>query len=97
MKFHEKLARLLEDRNVSEVSRRAGMGVSTLGVYLYKRSIPRADFCLCIARVLCVSVEWLLDDSQGWPPVWVNPPEQQASATGGDSVKSEPAGAIAGA
>jgi transcriptional regulator with XRE-family HTH domain len=97
MNLHEKLERLTEDRNKAAVSRRAGLPMNAMSDYLNKGHRPSVGKVFRIARALFVSVEWLLDDSRGWPPVWVNAPPQQASAGGGDSVESEPAGAIAAA
>jgi transcriptional regulator with XRE-family HTH domain len=69
MTFTEKLSRLTEQMNKSKVGRRAGLATSTIGSLLCTGSIPRADTALRIARVLRVSIEWLVDDEQGWPPV----------------------------
>lgn len=74
MTFTEKLARLTEDRTRARVSRRAGLPPNAISDYVNKGYIPRADTAFRIARALSVSVEWLLDDVQSWPPVWVNRP-----------------------
>jgi transcriptional regulator with XRE-family HTH domain len=77
MTFQAKLTRLVADRNKSEVSRRAGLIHTAVSSYIARGCIPRADIAMRIARALNVSVEWLLDDSAGWPPVWANYPEAE--------------------
>lgn len=69
MTFSEKLKRLTEDRRCTVLSRRAGLPPTALSDYIAKGHTPRADTALRIARVLGVSVEWLIDDAQEWPPV----------------------------
>ncbi len=78
MIFNEKLRRLLEDRNRVAVARRAGMAATSLGNYLNRGSVPSISIAVRIAHALNVSVGWLVDDSQGWPPAWTNAPEQQS-------------------
>ncbi len=82
MTFHEKLAQLCEDRSQAAVSRRAGLPSSAITKLLFERQMPRGDRALRLARALHVSVEWLLDDAQGWPPVWVNAPTSEALTAG---------------
>lgn len=79
MTFTQKLARLTEDRHKVRISRRAGLAPTTVSNYLNRGSMPGADVAFRLARALNVSVEWLLDDSQDWPPVWVNAPEPTPS------------------
>ena len=88
MTFIEKLRRLTDDRNKSKLARRMGLPPTAIHAYLSKGYMPRANTALRIARALSVSFEWLLDDRQNWPPVWVNPPEQV-------ECDAEPAGAAA--
>lgn len=78
MTFLQKLARLTADRHKVRISRRAGLAPTTVSNYLNRGSMPGADIAFRLARALNVSVEWMLDDSQGWPPVWVNAPEPTA-------------------
>ena len=70
MDFTEKLRRLTRDMNKSRIARRAGLSTTAITDYLSKRYAPRADTALRLARVLNVSLEWLIDDAQSWPPVW---------------------------
>jgi transcriptional regulator with XRE-family HTH domain len=79
MTFTEKLARLTEDRCKTRVSVRAGLPSTAISNYITKRSTPGADVALRLSRALNVSVEWLIDDAQDWPPVWVNAPEAPLS------------------
>jgi transcriptional regulator with XRE-family HTH domain len=73
MTFAEKLRRLIDDGclKATRISERAGLGKNAIASYLAKRCIPRGDIALRIARAFRVNVAWLLDDSQGWPPVRV--------------------------
>jgi transcriptional regulator with XRE-family HTH domain len=64
----DKLARLTADYKLTRLSTRMGMHPNRLGQFFYKGFTPRADEIFRIAQVLGVSVEWLLDDKQGWPP-----------------------------
>ena len=75
MTFRDKLRRLMEDRHYARVARRANLTAATVFNYVNGTHAPKADSALRLARALNVSIEWLLDDSQGWPPVWVNTPE----------------------
>ncbi|MEA2707997.1 MAG: hypothetical protein QOF78_598 [Phycisphaerales bacterium] len=80
MTFHEKLRRLMEDRNRSAVARRVGVSVTTFNNYCTRDVQPLAENALRIARALNVSLEWLLDDARGWPPVWTNHEAQLAES-----------------
>jgi transcriptional regulator with XRE-family HTH domain len=75
MTFTEKLSRLVADRNRAAVARNAGLPPNAVSDYVNKGYTPRADTAFRLARALNVSVDWLLDDQQGWPPMWVNAPE----------------------
>lgn len=68
MLFAEKLDKLGKEVNKSRVSRAAGLKANTLSTYIATRSIPRADIALKLARALGVPLEWLVDDTQDWPP-----------------------------
>jgi|GEM_PF-4264958 len=76
MELIEKLRRLCEDRNKSAVSRNAGLPPTRICDYLNKGSMPSATNAVRIARALKVSPAWFIDDSQDWPPVWENPPQE---------------------
>jgi plasmid maintenance system antidote protein VapI len=76
MTFAEKLARLTEDRLKTRVSRKAGLPPAAISDYIAKGNTPGADTALRLARVLGVSVEWLIDNDQEWPPVWADRPER---------------------
>ena len=75
MTIHEKIRRLCEDRSKIAVARRAGLPRMAIHNLLFKAAAPSGERALKIARALNVSVDWLLDDAQGWPPVWANAPE----------------------
>jgi hypothetical protein len=72
MTICEKLTRLLEDRNKTAVAKRAGLRPTYFYQVISEGKCPSAYRALRIARALNVGVEWLLDDAQSWPPVWVN-------------------------
>lgn len=70
MTINEKLLRLGKKFNKSEISRQAGLSPTAYCNYVHSRgTIPRADIALRLARAMGVSVEWLIDDNQDWPPV----------------------------
>jgi transcriptional regulator with XRE-family HTH domain len=68
MDFWEKLSKRAEGVNKARVSRAVGLPPNAISSYLAKRSVPRADIALKIARALGVPLDWLLDDSKDWPP-----------------------------
>jgi transcriptional regulator with XRE-family HTH domain len=68
MKFGQKLDKLTIDRNRAEVSRRAGLPKNAISDYVNKGYIPRLDTAASLARELGVSLDWLADDGQEWPP-----------------------------
>lgn len=72
MTFQEKLERLCEDRFKNRVSVRAGLTPTAISTYIAKGYMPRADTALRLARTLGVSLEWLIDETQAWPPVRVD-------------------------
>lgn len=72
MTIPEKLKRLAGMMSPTKLSRRTGLGLTSVHSYINGRSIPRADSALALARGLGVDVQWLLDDSRGWPPVWID-------------------------
>ncbi|MBE7507778.1 MAG: hypothetical protein HS101_16045 [Planctomycetia bacterium] len=68
MKWHDKLDRLLRDRNVSAISRAVGLHPGRLGTQVALRQMPRADRAVKLARQLGVDTDWLFDDTKDWPP-----------------------------
>ena len=80
MTFHEKLHVLTEDRKKRALSRRTGLPADAITAYLSKRHMPSGEVALRLARVLGVSVEWLLDDAQGMPPVSTHCPTTASAA-----------------
>ena len=79
MTITEKLRRLGEDANKSRIGRRCGLGATTISNYIARGALPRCDIALKMARAFHVSVDWLIDDQQDWPPVWQNAPEREPS------------------
>ena len=71
MLFNEKLRRLTEDRRKTVISKRAGLPRLFISNSISKGQTPRSDNALALARVFGISVEWLIDDKQEWPPVRV--------------------------
>jgi transcriptional regulator with XRE-family HTH domain len=69
MTFAEKLATLTEGRNKQDLSERAGLPQTAISDYIAKGNTPRADKALAIARVLNVTLDWLVDDAAAMPPV----------------------------
>lgn len=69
MTFREKLARLTDDRKKNKIAARAGMSPAAFYDLLHKNHTPRAATALRVARALGVDLDWLIDDSQDWPPV----------------------------
>src|SRR5438552_1110885 len=69
MNFKEKLKRATEGKKRSDLARRANLNPKVISNYINRKStIPRADIAAKIAKALDVTVEWLFDDAQGWPP-----------------------------
>jgi hypothetical protein len=69
MTIHEKIDRLTKLANRRAVSKAAGLGSSTLGTILRRKAGITTTTATALARVLGIEVGWLVDDSQGWPPV----------------------------
>jgi transcriptional regulator with XRE-family HTH domain len=67
MKFSEKLAKLTEGRNRSDLARAVRLPPSILSNYINRGSTPRADIALSVAKALDVPLQWLVDDEQSWP------------------------------
>ncbi|HEX4055989.1 MAG TPA: helix-turn-helix transcriptional regulator [Tepidisphaeraceae bacterium] len=74
MTFQEKLKRLTEDYHRSRLSLRAGLPPNAISDYVNKGHLPSASIALRIAKVLNVSVEWLIDDTRDWPPLRTDSP-----------------------
>jgi transcriptional regulator with XRE-family HTH domain len=68
MQFREKLRNLAADQNKAKAGRAVGLGDTTISTYIAKGSIPRADIAFKISKAFNVPTDWLLDDSQEWPP-----------------------------
>ncbi len=68
MTFHEKLAKLMEDRTEVDVNRNAGLEQGYIGGCLAGQAEPGGFKVLKLARYFGVPVEWLLDDATPWPP-----------------------------
>ena len=45
-----------------------GLAPTAISNYIASGSIPRADIALKIARAVGVPLDWLIDDSQDFPP-----------------------------
>ena len=73
MPLHEKLKLLLADRRITVIAKRAGVQPITVHQYKSGRCEPSRKVAVKLAALLGVSVGWLLDDSQGFPPVLSNP------------------------
>ena len=68
MTINEKLRALMHDRKMTVIARRAGIKYPSLYQYVNQDAMPGAGTALRIAKAIGVEVEWLLDDTQGWPP-----------------------------
>ncbi|HEY1685521.1 MAG TPA: helix-turn-helix transcriptional regulator [Tepidisphaeraceae bacterium] len=68
MNFQEKLKLLGDGVNKSRKARSVGLPATMISTYIAKGSIPRGDIALKMSKALDVPLEWLLDDSQNWPP-----------------------------
>lgn len=69
MRFHEKVKRLTHLHHKAAVARAAGITPLALANIVAGKSVPSLPTAKAIAQVLCVSLEWLTDDSKDWPPV----------------------------
>lgn len=68
MTFAEKLMRLRKREGLSQEALAEGLGVSRQAVSRWEQgtALPDAAKLLPCARIFRVSVEWLLDENQGW-------------------------------
>jgi hypothetical protein len=85
MDFTQKLIHLTANLNKSKLATEAGLPATAISNYITKKQIPRGDSALVIARALKVPLEWLLDDTQEWPP----PPTTSASSMSTDQLAEE--------
>lgn len=67
MRFGEKLDRLTAHANKSKIAIEAGLPATAISDYINKGNVPRSDKALVLARALKVPLEWLVDDTQGFP------------------------------
>jgi len=67
MKFTEKLEKLTESENRSRICRRAGLPASAISNYITNGQMPGLEPALKIAAALDVPLDWLADDSRGFP------------------------------
>lgn len=70
MLLSEKLSRFSETLKMGTIAARAGIGRTAMSKYIRHGATPGYDKAVAIARALGVSIDWLLDDEQGWPPVY---------------------------
>jgi DNA-binding XRE family transcriptional regulator len=91
----EKLARLLDRSNRAVIARDAGIQKQTLYSITRGKHLPQSKTALRIARALGVSTDWLLDDSQGMPPVWSDDWRGVPKGDRAESVVKQPAGSAA--
>ena len=97
MNFHIKIARLLMDKNLAAVGRRAGVSQATMWKLRYRKRVPGIDTAAKLARALGIDVGWLVDDAAGWPPVLIPIAPESTSENDSGSATAEPAGAVVAA
>lgn len=85
MTFSKKLDKLTTGKSRAELSRRAGLPVNAISDYVNKGYLPRLDTAVALARVLGVSLDWLSDDEQDFPP----PPTPALSAQSTEELTHE--------
>ena len=96
MTIHEKLSRLTKMCHKAAVATRAGLSPATLSSILTRKAGVSITSARSLARVLCVDVGWLIDDSRGWPPVRTDEPADP-EAHGSEASKAEESRTIAAA
>ncbi|MEM1445168.1 MAG: helix-turn-helix transcriptional regulator [Planctomycetota bacterium] len=57
---------------MGSVAESAGVNPSAMSRYINRGSRVPAEVVAPLAKALRVSIEWLVDDEQDWPPVWKN-------------------------
>ena len=70
MTLAEKIQRVAREKGLElkRVAEKAGIPYNTLRGYTAQGNIPSAPNGIALAKALDVGIEWLFDDSQGWPP-----------------------------
>lgn len=68
MTISEKITQLIDGRLKSAVAESAGISPSVLSKYINRGSIPPANIALKLAAALDVPLDWLVDDTRGFPP-----------------------------
>jgi transcriptional regulator with XRE-family HTH domain len=68
--FAQKLTEWLQLKGWSraQLAEAAGLKPTLLTNYVARSSVPQIDNALKIARAMGVSLDWLADPAQGWPP-----------------------------
>jgi hypothetical protein len=69
MNFSDKLRALTADKSRIQLAKAAGVPRQAIQDHIRKGFTPTARRALVIANALGVSVDWLIDDRQGMPPV----------------------------
>ena len=69
MTFAEKLDKLTATHNRAKLSRACGLPQNAIADYINKGHVPSVGRALTIAQALGVSLDWIADDEQEWPPV----------------------------
>jgi transcriptional regulator with XRE-family HTH domain len=86
MDFFEKITKLVQLKNKSELSRLAGLPPTAIDAIINKRREPLATKAIRVARALDVPAEWLFDDRADWPPPSAG---QQANELGDSQLVDE--------
>ena len=68
MEWVEKVRRLKGQRSLADIERAAGWGRNSLASRMSRRVVPGVNLGISLARALDVSVYWLFDAGDGWPP-----------------------------
>lgn len=73
------------EKNKTLVAKAAGLPATAISNYINRGYLPGADIALKIARALSVPLDWLVDDSQDWPP----PPASVPASLTAEQLASE--------
>ena len=76
MSFGDKICRLRGDRSYAAIGAAAGCSGEHIRRLEHDHARPNVSLALRLAREFDVSLDWLADDSQGWPP-----PQSEAQRT----------------